>query len=228
MRDTVQPKLVELVQDAIAADISAGKLQPGERVHPDALGRDLGVTGAPMQLALQALRDQGVLRDARGGGFQVAPLDLGHVRNIYDLRAAIEGLAFRRAAERNAERARSDGPPLIHAGRLAVSRGAMADIIDADCAFHDFIHSISGNPLVAKALELHWTNTQRVMGETLTRDERPGAVWDQHEAMLQAVCEADGDRAERLAREHIDDSARLMIARLKRERAELLGEDPAP
>jgi DNA-binding GntR family transcriptional regulator len=212
-----QPKLVEQVQDAILAEIASGKLKPGERIIQEQIAAELGVSRQPVQQALLVLRNLGVLQDAPGRGLQVAPLDLDHVRNMYDMRAMIEGLAFRKAAERNAARAGREGPALIAAGRDAVARGSVAAMIDADMAFHDFIYALSENPLVAPAMETHWTNTQRVMGEVLMRDEKPRDIWQQHEALLQAVMAGDGERAERLAREHIQEAADFMIERLQRE-----------
>jgi DNA-binding GntR family transcriptional regulator len=212
-----QPKLVEQVQDAILAEIASGKLKPGERIIQEQIAAELGVSRQPVQQALLVLRNLGVLQDAPGRGLQVAPLDLDHVRNMYDMRAMIEGLSFRKAAERNAARAGREGPALIAAGRDAVARGSVAAMIDADMAFHDFIYALSENPLVAPAMETHWTNTQRVMGEVLMRDEKPRDIWQQHEALLQAVMAGDGERAERLAREHIQEAADFMIERLQRE-----------
>eukprot|EP01032_Pedospumella_encystans_P035960 gene35960-40668_t len=60
-------------------------------------------------------------------------------------------------------------------------------MIAADMAFHDFIYTLSGNPLVAPSMETHWTNTQRVMGEVLMRDDKPRDIWNEHEALLDAV-----------------------------------------
>ena len=214
---SAQPKLVEQVQDAILAEIAAGRLPPGARIIQEQIAQELGVSRQPVQQALLVLRNLGVLRDAPGRGLQVAPLDLEHVRNMYDMRAVIEGLAFRKAAERNAKRAAADGPAYIAAGRDAVARGDVAAMIEADMAFHAFIYALSENPLVEPAMDTHWTNTQRVMGEVLMRDEKPRDIWDQHAALLQAVVAADGDEAERLARRHIDQAADFMIDRLRRE-----------
>ena len=214
-----QPKLVELVQDAILAEIASGKLPPGARIIQEQIAQELGVSRQPVQQALLVLRNLGVLREAPGRGLQVAPLDLDHVRNMYDVRAVIEGLAFRKAAERNAKRAAADGPAFIAAGRDAVAAGDVARMIEADMAYHAFIYALSENPLVEPAMETHWTNTQRVMGEVLMRDERPRDIWDQHEALLQAVIAGDGRKAERLARQHIEQAADFMIQRLKREGA---------
>ena len=124
----VQPNLVELVQDAIVAEIASGKLAPGARIIQEQIAKDLGVSRQPVQQALLVLRNLGVLSEAPGRGLRVAPLDLDHVRNMFDMRAVIEGLAFRKAAERNAARAARQGPALVRAGRRAVARGAVADI----------------------------------------------------------------------------------------------------
>ncbi len=90
-------------------------------------------------------------------------------------------------------------------------------MIVADMAFHNAIYALSGNPLIAPSMQTHWTNTQRVMGEVLMRDDKPRDVWDQHEALLDAVVAGDGARAERLARKHILDAADFMIKRLQAE-----------
>ncbi len=142
-----QPSLVQQVQDAILAEIASGKLPPGSRIIQEQIAQELGVSRQPVQQALLVLRNLRVLQDAPGRGLLVAPLDLDHVRNMYDMRAVIEGLAFRNAAERNAARAARDGPALIKAGRKAVERGSVTAMIQADIAFHDFIYALAENPL---------------------------------------------------------------------------------
>ena len=222
-----QPKLVEQVHDAIVSEIASGKLKPGERVIQEQIAQELGVSRQPVQQALLLLRRQGVLRDAPGRGLIVASLDVDQVANMYDIRAVMEGLAFRKAAERNAERARKQGPALIQSGRKAVAAGSVAAMIGADLRFHDFIYSLSENPLIAPAMDAQWTYTQRVMGEVLMRDERPRDIWDQHEALLDAVMAGDGAAAEALARQHITQAAAAMIDRLRSE-GEAAAEDAAP
>lgn len=213
------PSLVEQVHRAILAEIASGQLRPGARVIQEQMAQQLGISRQPVQQALTLLRKEGVLIDAPGRGLQVAALDLEHVRQMYDVRAVIEGLAFRKAAENNAAQAAAKGPALIRAGRKAVASRSFRDMITADMAFHDFIYELSGNPLVAPSMQTHWTQTQRVMGEVLMRDDKPRDIWDQHEALLAAVAAGDGDRAERLAREHILQAAQFMIQRLEAERS---------
>lgn len=212
---STQPNLVEQVRDAILEEIASGAFAPGDRIIQEQIAQALGVSRQPVQQALVLLRNQGVLQDAPGRGLLVAPLDPDHVRHMYDIRAAIEGLAARRAAELGAERAAKAGPALIEAGRKAVAAGSVAKMIAADMKFHEFIYALSGNPLIEPALETHLTYTQRVMGEVLIRDEKPRDIWDQHEAILKAVARGDGDRAEALVRSHLMQAAGFMVTRLR-------------
>lgn len=214
---SVQPNLVEQVREAILGEIESGQLKAGERIIQEQIAQVLGVSRQPVQQALLLLRNQGVLREAPGRGLIVAPLDPDQVQHMYEIRAVIEGLACRRAAETNAERAARQGPALIEAGRKAVAGGSVPRLVAADMRFHEFIYALSGNPLVAPAMATHWTTTQRVMGEVLLRDEGPRDIWDQHEAMLDAIVRGDGDAAEALARRHITLAGEYMVQRLRRE-----------
>ena len=213
----VQPGLVEQVHEAILAEITEGRVAPGERIIQERIALALGVSRQPVQQALLLLRNKGIVCDAPGRGLIVAPIDLDYVENMYDMRAVLEGLAFRRAAEMDAERAKKSGPALIRNGRKAVESGSVAAMIAADMKFHDFIYELSNNPLIAPTMQLHWTYTQRVMGEVLMRDERPRDIWLQHEEMLAVVAAGDGNKAEALARQHVVQAATFMISRLRSE-----------
>ncbi|NBW53940.1 MAG: GntR family transcriptional regulator [Betaproteobacteria bacterium] len=211
---SIQPNLVEQVHEAILLEISSGKLAPGSRIIQEQIATELGVSRQPVQQALLLLRNQGVLSDAPGRGLIVAPLDPDHIRHMYDVRAVIEGLAFRKAALNNADLAKRDGPAFITKGREAAQSGSVSELIAADMAFHHFVYSLSENLLVAPAMDAHWTYTQRVMGEVLMRDEKPRDIWDQHEALLQSIISGDGDAAEVHAREHILAAAHFIIERI--------------
>ena len=211
---SVQPNLVEQVHEAILLEISSGKLTPGSRIIQEQIATELGVSRQPVQQALLLLRNQGVLSDAPGRGLIVAPLDPDHIRHMYDVRAVIEGLAFRKAALNNAKLAKSDGPAFITKGREAAQTGSVSELIAADMAFHHFVYSLSENLMVAPAMDAHWTYTQRVMGEVLMRDEKPRDIWDQHEALLQFIITGDGQAAEAHAREHILAAADFIIERI--------------
>jgi DNA-binding GntR family transcriptional regulator len=214
------PKLVAKVHEALVAEIAQGSLRPGERIIQEQIAQGLGVSRQPVQQALLLLRKQGVLHDAPRRGLIVAPMDPDQIRHMYDIRASLEGLAFRRAAEHSADRARRLGPPLIQRGRDALDRPSVTALIAADIGFHSLVHELSGNPLIASTMEAPWIYTQRVMGAVLIRDGSPDVIWAQHAALLDAVMAADGDAAERLAREHITGAAEFVISRLRADPSE--------
>ena len=221
-----QPKLVEQVHGAILSEIASGRLLPGTRIIQEQIAQDLGVSRQPVQQALLLLRNQGVLRDAAGRGLIVAPLDPDYVQNMYDIRAVIEGLACRKAAEINAQQAGARGPAFIREGRRAVHSGRVGEMIAADMAFHEFIYGLSENPLIAPAMETHWTYTQRVMGEVLMQGEKPRDIWNQHEAMLEAIAAGAAEKAENIARQHILQAADFMVHRLRGDAGSNDGELP--
>jgi len=211
----VSPSLVEQVRDAVLDEIASGRWAAGSRVIQEQLAQELGVSRQPVQQALLLLREQGVLREAPGRGLEVVPLVAEQIEQVYELRAVIEGLAARRAAERGAARAAAEGPALVATGRAAVAAGDLPALVAADQAFHRFLYEISGNALIAPAMAAHWTQLQRAMAEVLVRDEQPRDIWDQHAAILAAVAAGDGDSAEARAREHLTQAAGYMLARLR-------------
>jgi DNA-binding GntR family transcriptional regulator len=101
-------------------------------------------------------------------------------------------------------------------------------MISADMDFHFFLYGLSRNPLVAETSLPHWSYLRRVMGEVLLHGETPTEIWDQHEAILNAVISGDAQAAETLAREHISQASETLVSRLAdRASVELDTEKPA-
>jgi DNA-binding GntR family transcriptional regulator len=211
-----QPTLVEQVVNAIVSEIVDGELPANSRLIQDELARAYGVSRQPVQQALLLLRDRGLVREAPGRGLIVSPLDVDFVRNLYEIRAMLDGLAARLAAERGQERARLEGSAYLDAGRAAVESGSLNDQIEADIRFHAFIYQLSGNPLIGETTAPHWPYVRRFMGEVLRDDvQMPQAILSEHIAILDAVITGDGARAETLSRDHISRAAKVFVQRLK-------------
>ena len=212
----IQPTLVEQVVNAIVSEIVDGELPANSRLIQDELARAYGVSRQPVQQALLLLRDRGMVKEAPGRGLIVSPLDVGFVRNLYEIRAMLDGLAARLAAERGAERARLEGRAYLDLGRAAVESGSLNEQIEADMRFHAFINGLSGNPLIGETTAPHWAYLRRVMGEVLRDDvQMPQSILNEHAAILEAIIAGDGHRAEALSREHISRAARIFVQRLQ-------------
>jgi len=211
-----QPTLVEQVVNAIVSEIVDGDLPANSRLIQDELARAYGVSRQPVQQALLLLRDRGLVREAPGRGLIVAPLDVDFVRDLYELRAMLDGLAGKLAAERGARRAKEEGPAYLEAGRAAVESGSLHEQIEADMRFHAFVNELSANPLIGETTAPHWAYLRRVMAEVLRDDaQMPQTILQEHVAILDAIIAGDGARAETLSREHISRAAKIFVQRLK-------------
>ena len=215
-----QPTLVEQVVNAIVSEIVDGELPSNSRLIQDELARAYGVSRQPVQQALLLLRDRGLVREAPGRGLIVSPIDPEFVRKLYEVRAMLDGLAARLAAERGAARARTEGPAYLEAGRAAVESGSLNEQIEADMNFHAFINELSENTLIGETTAPHWPYLRRVMGEVLRDDvQMPQIILGEHVAILDAIVAGDGDRAEALSRDHISRAAIIFVQRLQAQQA---------
>jgi DNA-binding GntR family transcriptional regulator len=215
-----QPTLVEQVVNAIVSEIVDGELPSNSRLIQDELARAYGVSRQPVQQALLLLRDRGLVREASGRGLIVSPIDPDFVRKLYEVRAMLDGLAARLAAERGAERAKIEGPAYLDAGRAAVASGSLNEQIEADMNFHAFINELSENSLIGETTAPHWPYLRRVMGEVLRDDaQMPQTILAEHVAILDAIIAGDGAHAEMLSRDHISRAAKIFVQRLQAQQA---------
>jgi DNA-binding GntR family transcriptional regulator len=216
-----QLTLVEQVVNAIVSEIVDGDLPANSRLIQDELARAYGVSRQPVQQALLLLRDRGLVREAPGRRLIVSPLDIGFVENLYEIRAMLDGLAARLAAERASERAGIEGPAYLEAARAVLENaGSLNQQIEADMRFHAFINELAGNPLIGETTAPHWPYLRRVMGVVLRDDvQMPETILAEHTAILDAVIAGDGVRAEKLSRDHVLRAARIFVQRLTQKAA---------
>lgn len=198
LRLEATPDLVQRVHDSLIDAISDGSLAPGQRITQEEIAQQLAVSRQPVLQALRLLKKDGFVQDAPGRGLQVAPLDAQWIRHVYQVRGALDALAARLAARR---RFRLD-PAVIAAGREAARGSDVRTMIDADLAFHAALYEAAGNPLIAQSARVHWQHLRRVMGAVLQETGQRESVWDEHEAIAQAIAAGDEAQAARLIEEH--------------------------
>jgi DNA-binding GntR family transcriptional regulator len=204
------PDLVDRVYRTLADAISDGSLAPGQRITQEEIAQQLAVSRQPVLQALRLLKKDGFVQDAPGRGLQVTPLDADWIRNIYQVRGALDALAARLAAQR---RFRID-PAVIAQGRRAVQGEDLMAMIDADLAFHAALYAAAGNPLIEQSAQLHWRHLRRVMGAVLQQSGQRQPVWDEHEAIAAAIAAGNAATASRLIEEHSAHASDNLAARL--------------
>ena len=66
----------------------------------------------------------------------------------------------------------------------------------------------SGNPLIAQSAQLHWHHIRRAMGAVLQVSTMRESIWDEHDAIANAIARGDAEQAEALIRQHAEDAGR--------------------
>lgn len=209
------PNLVDQVYDAVLDAICSGRLAPGEPVVQEQIAESLNVSRQPVVQALVLLKKQGFVEPAGRKGHRVTALDPQLARRVYAIRGALDRLASREAARNpDAGKALSEA---LKKGRALVSSGSIADLIDADVAFHQSIYALAGNPLIAETADVHWRHIRRLMGAVLRDGTQRESVWAEHEKIAEAITDGDADRAAALAEQHVTRAAHYLIAQLEQD-----------
>lgn len=206
------PDLTERVHRQLLEAICAGELAPGTRITQEELAASLGVSRQPVLQALRLLKQEGFVVDAGRRGLMVSTLDATAVEQLYQVRAVLDGLAARLAAEHG----RKLDASLIEEGRRAIAGSGLRAMIRADMRFHEAIYTAAGNPLIAESAGRQWQHIGRAMGAFLRPEGMAASVWDEHAAILEAIHRGDATRAEALARGHCDRAGGDLSRQLQR------------
>ncbi|QGW83305.1 GntR family transcriptional regulator [Variovorax paradoxus] len=209
------PDLVDQVYRALLGAISSGSLAPGERITQEDIAQRLSVSRQPVLQALRLLKKDGFVLDAPGRGVLVAPLDAEWMRKVYQVRGALDVLAARLAA---GQRFRID-PKLMERGRRAARGRNVEAMIDADMAFHEAIYKASGNPLIGQSAGQHWRHLRRAMGAVLQAEPQRESLWDEHQAIADAIAAGNAQRAAQLSEEHVAQASEALSQRLAQQLA---------
>lgn len=207
------PSLSDQIYDGIVDEICDGRLAPGMHLVQEKLAARFDVSRQPIQQAMNRLKADGLVEELGRRGLFVAPIDPARMRDHYGIRAALDGWAARRAAQRMAAdpslkaSVEARGQAILAAGKAAVAAGDVAAQVHRDADFHALIYDASGNRMVAATAEPHWRFLRRVMGDVLRRAEAPEIIWRQHAGILGAMLAGDGDAAESRALDHVETAA---------------------
>lgn len=179
-------------------------IRPGDPIDDDVLAGDLGVGRTPVREALKRLEgDRLVVSYPRRGTF-ASGMDISDLAHISDIRAQLEPLAARRAAERVV---RTRHPELEDLAEriedLDVAQIDRTELMRWDLAVHRAVYRAAGNPHLEDVLIRYDNLATRIFCLFLDRlptvDEHVG----EHVELLRAIAAGDADRADDLAREHV-------------------------
>ena len=204
--------------DDVAFEAPISTRDPGERLTQEAIAERLSVSRQPVSHALQLLKRQGLVIEHGRRGLSVAPIEANRMRDLYQLRAAIEGLASRLAAERvvrgeaGAEIDRLS--ECLTRGSSLASDAPLHDWIESDVAFHQSVYRLSGNVAVAETVTGFLPHFKRCMGTSLSNLEVRAAIWGEHAAIAEGILSGAPRAAESAATHHAEKAGNALYHRL--------------
>ncbi|MEV0636734.1 GntR family transcriptional regulator [Streptomyces sp. NPDC050619] len=203
--------LRERVYEALLELITTRALQPGQHLVESELAGHLGVSRQPVREALQRLNTEGWvdLRPAQGA-FVHEPTE-EEADQLFTVRTLLEAEAAGLAAA-NADKAGIDAlQVLMEQGRVAVASDDVDAAVALNARFHGKIMELAGNAVLAELAEqvdrrVRWYYTP------IAR-QRGQQSWVEHQSLIIAISDGDGQRATRLMREHTEHTRRSYHAR---------------
>lgn len=189
------------IRDIIVTRILDGSYAPGDRLIELALAREFNVSQAPVREALRELEAHGLVESERYRGTRVRGANGSDLREIYQMRMALEENAARLAAPVRGE-ALEVMESLLLEMRAAAAAGEVAQYARLAIRFHRMIVELSGNSLFLRSWDgLHLEVPARIASFFVGSQIRQFA--DDHGVILQALRQGDGESAGRLLRELI-------------------------
>ena len=207
--------VVEYAIGALRERIRDGRLAEGQRLVVADVTRDLGVSNGPVREAIRRLTGEGLVEITPHRGAAVRAFTGRDVREIFQVREVLEGLAARLAAERiDVSDGRARLLALQNETKTAMSAGAY---IAHNQSFHELIYGLGGNERVREqarqlTLPIYRRRIHNLMDPAYARNSAL-----EHTLIVEAILDGDGAGAERAMRNHIRNSGVAMMDALAAE-----------
>jgi DNA-binding GntR family transcriptional regulator len=203
------------LREQIRSDVVSGIWKLGQHITMAELSSHYGVSANPVREALHQLQGEGVVEMRQNRGAVVRPVDAVFVRNVYDVRGAIEGMLAAEAARRATAEDISRITHFVDVYEAAVTMGEIGQIVQANRVLHQTINRIADNPV---AMEIFDGRSTLIDALRRTLGNRPGRleqIMAEHRGILAAIASGDAERAFAAAQSHTRHARDHMLENIK-------------
>ena len=204
--------LRDVVFNTLRQAILKGELEPGERLMEIQLAERLGVGRTPIREAIRKLELEGLVLMIPRKGAEVAKISARSLRDVLEVRRALEELAIELACQRmseedvgNLQKAREDF-------KKAIAEGDAMKIAETDEHYHDVIYEGTQNAKLIQMLNNLREQMYRYRLEYIKDEDKRKILVLEHEKILKTVRERKVAEAKEAVREHIDNQE-ITVAR---------------
>jgi DNA-binding GntR family transcriptional regulator len=199
------------VLDELRQSIIAGRLQPGVRLIERELIAMMGVSRTVIREALRQLESEGLVAIIPNKGPIVRELTLAEARDLYSIRAVLEGLAVRLFVENASEADVRHLDRELEATARAYAAGETEQILAAKNRFYEVLSEGAGSETLSAMLNTLHVRIWRWRALGLTHPQRSEQRSKESicglRAMLEAIKRRDAARAESILRDEVTKAA---------------------
>ncbi|WP_127074093.1 GntR family transcriptional regulator [Pelagibacterium lentulum] len=196
---TTKDTLAARISKVLADRIIAGALEPGSRLGQDHIAEEFGASHVPVREAFRRLEAQGLVVSEPRRGVRVAGFSLDEVREVAEMRAALEALALRNAFPHMTKAILDQAEEANRAGDRARDVKAWEQ---ANRSFHRIILTPCGMPRLLKAIDdLHTASARFLFSGWRAEWEAP--TDRDHRAILDALRAGQSEIAASVLARHV-------------------------
>ncbi len=206
--------LRDVVFNTLRQAILTGELKPGERLMEIHLADRLGVSRTPIREAIRKLELEGLVVMIPRKGAQVAKITEKNLKDVLEVRRALDTLAVRLACKRMDDTYKKQLREACDEFAKVVKCSNTKDITEADVRFHDIINQSTGNDRLIQLVNNLAEQMYRYRLEYIKDAAYHKRLVDEHEEIYNAIMERDEERAAKAVVVHIDNQEASILEHL--------------
>lgn len=199
--------LRDVVFHTLRQAILKGELKPGERLMEIQLAKKLGVSRTPIREAIRKLELEGLVLMIPRKGAEVAEITEKNLRDVLEVREALERLAVRLACEQITKAQVREVREAAEAFQDGLTSGNVTEIAEADEHFHDLINLATGNQKLIQILHNLREQMYRYRVEYLKNEAVFPQLLEEHESLIRAIERRQKEQAAEIVCRHINNQA---------------------
>lgn len=184
---------------------------PGARINELALGREYGVSRAPLREALNRLAAEGLLEFTMNRGFTRKAISVEEVLDLYQVRSALERQAVLLVVQHASD---ADITSLGTYWNSVMARAELldsGDLLLADEEFHRRLISLAGNLELSNFADIVTRRIHVARHIDLQQSDWNARAFDAHDRIVRSLAKRDTEAALLLLTEHIDMSLKRAL-----------------
>jgi len=201
----------EIVYEQIRTAILEGLIKPGDKLETDAIAAAFKVSRMPVREAIKRMQLEGWVDVKPHKEVRVASVTKDQIRDVFSVRAMLESLAAREAAEKISEAETALIWQTYQDMEKLVQSGDTAGQVIKNREFHEIIHKVSGNKVLQSIASNLFDSIERYRLQFLSLPQRPDEVLKEHRKLLEAIESHNMDTSEKLMRRHIENTGLIML-----------------